>query len=49
MMEMQFILSMIFRSFDIEITSELDPDLSSMITLRPTEDIMARIKPRFRH
>jgi cytochrome P450 len=49
MMEMQFTLAMIFRMFDVEITSNKNPDFGNLITLRPTEDIWARVKPRRRH
>lgn len=49
MMEMQFALAMLLRRFDVEITSDRDPELSSMITLRPKHDIRARIALRRRH
>jgi cytochrome P450 len=49
MMEMQFALAMILRRFDIEITSEREPEFGNLITLRPTNDIFARVKLRLRH
>jgi cytochrome P450 len=49
MMEMQFILAMLCRRYDIEIVSALEPELSSMITLRPKEDILAKVRLRRRH
>lgn len=49
MMEMQFTLAMIFRQFDVHVTSERDPDIGTLITLRPKEDIYARVTPRLRH
>ncbi|MGZ6213036.1 MAG: cytochrome P450, partial [Candidatus Binataceae bacterium] len=49
MMEMQFVLAMIFRRFDITITSEKDPEFGSLITLRPTKDIWAQTRLRRRH
>jgi cytochrome P450 len=49
MMEMQMALAMLMRRFDIEITSAKEPDLSSMITLRPKDPITARIRPRRAH
>ncbi|MGE3333752.1 MAG: cytochrome P450 [Rhodospirillaceae bacterium] len=49
MMEMQFALAMIFRRFDLEITSEKEPEFGNLITLRPTNDIFARAKLRLRH
>lgn len=49
MMEMVFVLAMILRRFDIEITSDQEPAFGNLVTLRPHEDIWARIKPRLRH
>jgi cytochrome P450 len=48
-MEMQMVLAMLLRRFDVTITSESNPELSPMITLRPKKDITARVKPRLRH
>ena len=48
-MEMQFLLAMMLRRFDVTITSDLEPDLSNLITLRPKYDIMAKVAPRRRH
>jgi cytochrome P450 len=49
MMEMQFTLAMLCRRYDVEIVSGLEPELSSMITLRPKEDIFAKVRLRRRH
>lgn len=49
MMEMAFVLAMIFRRFDVAITSDRDPVFGNLITLRPNDDIWARVKPRLRH
>jgi len=49
LMEMQFALAMIFRSFEVEIVSERAPSFGNLITLRPVQDIWAKIKPRLRH
>jgi cytochrome P450 len=49
MMEMQFVLAMILRRFDISITSDKDPEFGTLITLRPTHDIYAQAKLRRRH
>jgi cytochrome P450 len=49
MMEMQFTLAMIFRQFDVNITSDADPEIGSLITLKPRDDIRARVSPRVRH
>ena len=48
-MEMQFLLGMMLRRFDVKITSDLDPEMSNLITLRPKYDIMAKVSPRRRH
>jgi cytochrome P450 len=48
-MEMQFLLTMMLRRFDVQVTSALDPEMSNLITLRPKYDIMARVSPRRRH
>ena len=48
-MEMAFVLAMIFRRFDVEITSDREPVFGNLLTLRPNEDILARAKPRLRH
>lgn len=48
-MEMQFLLAMMYRRFDVKITSDLEPELSNLITLRPKYDIMAKVSPRRRH
>ena len=42
-------LAMLLRKFDVEITSEDNPELSSMITLRPKKPITGRIRPRRSH
>jgi cytochrome P450 len=49
MMEMQMALAMLLRKFDVSITSAEEPELSSMITLRPKEAITARLRPRRAH
>lgn len=49
MMEMQFTLAMIFRQFDVHVTSDPDPEFGNLITLRPMKDIHARLTPRVRH
>lgn len=49
LMEMQFSLAMIFKMFDIIITSDLNPSFGNLITLRPVEDIWAKVAPRLRH
>lgn len=49
MMEMQFILAMLLRQFDVTITSDPTPEMSSMITLRPKTDITATVRLRRRH
>jgi cytochrome P450 len=49
MMEMVYVLAMIFRRFDVEITSDRDPVFGNLITLRPDDDIWARAKLRLRH
>ena len=49
MMEMQFTLAMIFREFDVNVTSDPDPEFGTLITLRPRNDIFARVLPRVRH
>lgn len=49
MMEMQFTLAMIFRQFDVNVTSDPDPEFGNLITLRPMKDIHARVTPRVRH
>ncbi|MEQ8734679.1 MAG: cytochrome P450 [Rhodospirillaceae bacterium] len=48
-LEMQFILPLIYRKFDVEITSDLNPDIGNFISLRPKEDMRARITARLRH
>ncbi len=48
-MEMQFLLAMMLRRFDVTITSDLEPELSNLITLRPKYDITAKVAPRRRH
>lgn len=48
-MEMQLLLAMMQRRFDVKITSDLEPELSNLITLRPKYDIMAKVSPRRRH
>jgi cytochrome P450 len=48
-MEMQFLLAMMQRRFDVKITSDLEPELSNLITLRPKYDIMAKVSLRRRH
>lgn len=48
-MEMQFLLAMMLRRFDVTITSDLEPELSNLITLRPKYDITAKVSPRRRH
>ena len=49
MMEMQYTLAMIFRQFDVHVTSDSDPEFGTLITLRPRKDIYARVSPRLRH
>jgi cytochrome P450 len=49
MMEMQFALAMLCRRYDMTITSEHEPELASMITLRPKTDVHAVVRPRRRH
>ena len=49
MMEMQIILPMVFRAFDVEITSDLKPDFGNFLSLRPNEDFTARAALRVRH
>ncbi len=49
MMEMQFILAMLLRRFDVAIRSDPTPQMSSMITLRPKSDISAAVRLRLRH
>jgi cytochrome P450 len=48
-MEMQMALAMLLRKFEVKITSDEDPGLSSMITLRPKTPIMGVIRPRRSH
>lgn len=48
-MEMQFLLAMMLRRFDVTITSDLEPELSNLITLRPKFDITAKVSLRRRH
>lgn len=48
-MEMQLLLAVMQRRFDVKITSDLEPELSNLITLRPKYDIMAKVSPRRRH
>lgn len=49
MMEMQFTLAMIFRQFDVNVTSDPDPEFGNLVTLRPMKDIYAKVTPRVRH
>jgi len=49
LMEMQFCLAMIFRMFDVNITSDPNPKFGNLITLRPMDDIWATASPRKRH
>lgn len=49
MMEMQLTLAMIFRQFDVNVTSDPDPEFGNLVTLRPMKDIYARVTPRVRH
>ncbi|MDX2142161.1 MAG: cytochrome P450 [Rhodospirillaceae bacterium] len=49
MMEMQFILPMIFRAFDVRITSDLNPEFGSFLSLRPNRDFTAVAMPRRRN
>ena len=49
MMEMQIILPMVFRAFNVEITSDLKPDFGNFLSLRPNEDFTARAVLRVRH
>jgi cytochrome P450 len=49
MMEMQFILPMIFREFDVRITSDEKPEFGSFLSLRPNEDFRAVCTARRRH
>jgi cytochrome P450 len=49
MMEMQIILSMIYQRFEVEITSDPNPEFGNFLSLRPTEDFRASAKFRTRH
>jgi cytochrome P450 len=49
MMEMQFILPMIFRAFDVRITSAQNPDFGSFLSLRPNDDFRAVASLRRSH
>ena len=49
MMEMQIILPLIYRKFDVSITSDLNPDLGNFISLKPKDDLRAIVKARMRH
>jgi cytochrome P450 len=49
MMEMQFLLGMLLRRFDVDITSDAAPEMASMVTLRPKTDITAKVRLRRRH
>ena len=49
MMEMQLILPMIFRLFDVKITSGLKPDFGNYLSLRPNDDFRAKVVGRVRH
>jgi cytochrome P450 len=49
MMEMQFILPMIFRAFDVRITSDLNPEFGSFLSLRPNDDFTAIATARRRN
>ncbi len=48
-MEMQMALAMLLRKFDVTITSEENPELAPMITLRPKNEITGSVRPRLRH
>jgi len=48
-MEMQIILPLIYRRFDVTITSDLNPELGNFISLKPKDDMHAQIKARLRH
>ncbi len=48
-MEMQLILPLIYRRFDVEITSDLNPEFGNFVSLRPKDDIRAIVKARLRH
>jgi cytochrome P450 len=48
LMEMQFSIAMMFRMFDVDIVSERAPSFGNLITLRPVEDIWAKVKLRVR-
>jgi cytochrome P450 len=49
MMEMQFILPMIGRAFDVTITSDKDPSFGSFLSLRPNVDFRAVVRRRNRN
>jgi cytochrome P450 len=49
LMEMQFSLALMFRQFDIAIVSDQAPAFGNLITLRPVDDIWAKVSPRRRH
>ncbi len=49
MMEMQIILPLVYRKFDVSITSSLNPDLGDFISLKPKDDLRAIVKARMRH
>ncbi len=46
LMEMQFSIAMMFSMFDIEIVSDLTPSFGNLITLRPVDDIWAKLRIR---
>jgi hypothetical protein len=45
-MEMQFSIAMMFQMFDVNIVSDRTPSFGNLITLRPTDDIWAKVTPR---
>jgi cytochrome P450 len=46
LMEMQFSIAMMFQMFDVNIVSDRTPSFGNLITLRPTDDIWAKVTPR---
>lgn len=49
MMEMQIILPLIYRKFDVSIASDLNSVSDDIISLKPKDDVRARISARVRH
>lgn len=49
MMEMQIILPLIYRKFDVSIVSDLSSSSDDFVSLKPKDDIRAQISARVRH